>query len=105
MTQLSIFDAVSIGYAPPMARASDPITSHEAAAQAKELQARHHRLILAALEQHGASGKDRLAAITGMSGVQIARRLPELLKAGRVRLTGREVRSDSGRNEREWRLA
>ena len=100
MTQLTIFDL------PPLARRTDPATSHAAAAQAKELQARHHRLILAALEQHGPMGKDAIAArIQGMDGVAVCRRLTELHRAGKIALTGRNVMSNSGRHEREWGLA
>ena len=36
---------------PPRARVSDPITSHQAAASAKDLAAQHHILILGALRR------------------------------------------------------
>ena len=85
-----------------MARSTDPATSHAAAHAARELQARHHRLILAALEQHGAAGKDRLAVLTALTGVQVCRRLGELQKLGLIRETGRTVKSTAGRAEREW---
>jgi hypothetical protein len=98
--QLSIFDAM----AAPAARQFDPPTSHEAAACAKELQARHHRIIAAALEQHGPCGKDRIAALTNLTGVQVARRTCEMHRAGKITLTGGYVRSTSGRREREWAL-
>jgi predicted ArsR family transcriptional regulator len=94
--QLSIFDD------PPAARASDPKTSHAAAAQAKDLQGQHQRLILACLEQHGALGKDGIASRTRLDGVQTCRRLTELERAGLIRWTGRKVRSTAGRDEREW---
>ena len=97
MTQLSIqFE--------PSARASDPATSHQAAQQARELAARHHRIILSCLEAHGPAGKDRIAALTCLSGVAVCRRLSELQKAGRITPTGRNVQSTAGRAEREWRL-
>jgi len=89
----------------PGARLHDPDTSKQAAAQAKELAARHHRIILAALEAHGPSGKDRIAALTSLTGVAVCRRLSELAKAGRIATTGRNVQSTSGRSEREWRIA
>ncbi len=95
MTQLCIDFA-------PAARATDPSTSHQAAAQARELAAAHQRAILAALEAHGAMGKDRIGLHAGLDGVAVCRRLTELERMGRVRLTGRTVQSNSGRMEREW---
>jgi len=38
----------------PLARNSDPSTSHAAADDAKQLQARHHRIIVACLKHHRA---------------------------------------------------
>jgi predicted ArsR family transcriptional regulator len=99
MLQLSIFDSA------PLARRSDPSTSHEAAASAKDLQARHHRIILACLRDHGPAGKDRVAALTSLTGVAVCRRLVELERAGLIAPTGRNVKSTAGRNEREWRAA
>ena len=87
---------------PPAARRVDPSTSHQAAADAKALQARHHRLILECLREHGALGKDGIGARTCITGVAVARRMSELERAGRVRWTGRTVASTAGRSEREW---
>lgn len=89
----------------PLARSSDPVTSHAAADSAKELQARHHRIILAALEAHGAAGKDRLAVLTSLTGVQVCRRLVELERMGKAAPTGKTVTSTAGRQEREWMAA
>ncbi len=98
------FDAAQAVMALPMARKRDPATSHAAAAQAREVQARHHSLILAALEQHGPAGKDAVAARTGLTGVAVARRVTELERVGLIRPTGRKVQSAAGRWEREWGL-
>lgn len=87
---------------PPLARSSDPSTSHGAADQAKELQARHQRLILDCLRKHGPCGKDAIAARTALTGVQVCRRTFELDGAGLIRDTGRKVKSTAGRLEREW---
>lgn len=87
----------------PLARNSDPGTSHAAADAAHELQARHHRIILTALREHGPAGKDRLAALTCLTGVQVCRRLSELDSLGLAKPTGKTVKSTSGRQEREWR--
>ena len=89
----------------PAARRLDPPTSHEAAASAKGLQAAHARLILSTLEQHGKLGADGIAARSRLDGHQVGKRLHELQKAGLIRLTGETVKSTSGRNQREWKVA
>jgi predicted ArsR family transcriptional regulator len=89
----------------PLARNTDPSTSHEAAQLALNFQAQHHRNILDALRVHGPMGKDTIGARAGLTGVQVSRRLAELEKLKKVRATGTLVRSNSGRAEREWALA
>lgn len=96
---------LEIDFGMPMARMRDPGTSHMAAAQAKELAKRHNRLILDALHMHGPLGKDGIASRTMLTGVQVARRLSDLEKAGMATPTGKTVASTTGRSEREWRLA
>ncbi len=76
--------------AEPLARARDPATSHQAADSAKALQAHHQRVILDCLKCHGPCGKDRIAALTRLSGVQVARRTVELERDGLIRWTGRK---------------
>ena len=87
----------------PRVRASDPITSFEAADQVKDLASRHHKLIVEALKSADL-GKDGIAKATGLDSNQVARRLSELQKMGYIEPTGRTTRSKSGRNEREWGL-
>lgn len=89
--------------APPMARRSDPATSHAAADAAHALRSRHQRAILEALQANGPAGKDRLGELTGLDGVQVCRRLTELQRAGQAMPTGRTVTSAAGRAEREWK--
>jgi hypothetical protein len=96
--QLPLFDL-------PQARRCDPVTSHQAAASAKELQAQHHRVIVDCLRRHGALGKDGIAARTGLTGVAVARRTAELERAGLIKHTGKTVLSTAGRPEREWKVA
>lgn len=93
---------MNITLAEPRARRHDPATSHAAAAQAVDLQRHHTSAILLALDAYGAAGKDAIGWLTNLPGVAVARRLTELQRAGLVRLTGKTVRSDSGRMEREW---
>ena len=83
-------------------RASDPITSYEAADSAKELASKHFSVIVDTLNAHGALGKDEIAQHSGLDSNQVSRRLNELSNMGLIELTGRTVKSKSGRNEREW---
>lgn len=89
----------------PLARSSDPSTSHGAADQARELAAAHHRAILSCLRRHGPLGKDGIGAKTRLTGVQVCRRMDEMKALGLVVLTGKTVRSASDRPEREWKAA
>jgi predicted transcriptional regulator len=86
----------------PRVRAKDPITSFEAADSVKEVSAKHHKIILDCLKQHGPLGKDGIARLTGLESNQVARRLNELEVMCLILLTGNKVKSNSGRNEREW---
>lgn len=88
----------------PMVRRRDPVTSHLAAEQAKEMAQAHHALILTVLRKHGPLGKDGIASrLRGLDGVAVCRRLTELQRLGEIEETGRVVRSSAGRAEREWR--
>ena len=86
----------------PRVRKDDPITSYEAADSIKEVAAKHHKVIHDCLQQHGPLGKDGIALITGLESNQVARRMNEMKVLGLVFLTGKTVKSESGRNEREW---
>ena len=83
------------------ARASDPETSHQAAAQAGGLATKHQRQILAALLD-GPAGASGIAARCGLLSHQVNKRINELARDGRIVQTGRVVTSSSGRGEREW---
>lgn len=86
----------------PRARASDPITSYITADQAKGLARHHAQKILQCLNECGPLGKDGIARITGIDGVAVARRLPELERNELAKPTGYTVKSNTGRPEREW---
>ena len=87
-----------------VARNTDPFTSWAAADSAKSLAAQHATIIIQALCNYGAMGKDGIATITGLDGNQVARRLSELERNHEILLTGRNVQSKSGRAEREWKV-
>lgn len=95
---------MSIDMPEPGVRRCDPATSHQAAASAVDLQAKHHALIIECLRRVGPLGKDGLAARTRLDGVQVCRRLTELARLGAIAETGRTVKSTAGRSEREWRV-
>lgn len=86
----------------PRVRANDPLTSFEAAESIKDAVSQHHQAILECLQKHGALGKDGISARTNLDGNQVARRLNEMKVIGLIQLTGNTVKSNSGRNEREW---
>jgi hypothetical protein len=84
------------------ARNTDPITSWQAADEAKDLAKAHAALILKTLQEQGPLGKDGIAYFAILDATQVARRLPEMEKEGFVGLTGKFVKSHAGRAEREW---
>ena len=73
-----IFDSIT-----PVQRArrSDPATSKKAAIRASAFANSHSECILFALEQNGPSTAYRLSMLTGLSVVQIDRRMSELNRA------------------------
>lgn len=86
-----------------LCRASDPIESFMAADQAADLIKTHERLIVSVLAEHGALGVDGIARRCKLSAHAVGKRMVALHRAGRIALTGRSVKSDSGRAQREWR--
>jgi transcription initiation factor IIE alpha subunit len=86
----------------PRVRKEDPETSHQAAESIKPVVNKHYKIIVECLEAHGALGKDGIASLTNLDSNQVARRLNEMNKLGLIKLTGKTVKSNSGREEREW---
>jgi Ni,Fe-hydrogenase maturation factor len=88
----------------PRVRTTDPLTSFEAAEAIKPVASKHYLIILDCLQTHGALGKDGIASLTKLNNMQVARRLHEMERINLIRLTGKTVKSSSGRNEREWEI-
>lgn len=88
----------------PRVRATDPLTSFEAADSIKDVAGKHYDTIYECLKKHGPHRKDGIARLTGLDGHQIGRRMKEMQALGMVFLTGKTVKSNSGRNEREWTI-
>ncbi len=76
-------------------RTHDPKTSKDAAkAFTKPKRVSHAQAILKAIEENGAMGADGISRKTGLTVVQIDRRLPELAEDGHLevqKLMGLEV--------------
>ena len=84
------------------ARSADPITSFEAA---KSIKVEDHVVIIyECLKRYGPLGKDGISNNTNLDPNQVARRLSEMEKLGFITLTGNKVKSNTGRNEREWQI-
>ena len=86
------------------ARATDAITSFKAADSIKDVAKMHQEVIVACLQRFGPLGKDGISNATGLQSNQVARRLSELEKMDLIEQTGLTVKSNSGRQEREWRF-
>jgi predicted transcriptional regulator len=86
----------------PRVRKDDPITSYEAADSIEQSAAKHQKMIEECLKNNGPLGKDGIAGLTGLDSTQVSRRLNEMKVLGLISLTGNNVKSNSGRNEREW---
>lgn len=84
------------------ARRTDPATSHAAADAAARFWATQAGKVLDCLRKHGPQGKTNIARRTGLTGVQVDRRLPDLEARGLALPTSQTELSDAGREERIW---
>lgn len=86
----------------PAARATDPATSHAAAASMEESAVAQRDRILWWLRNSGPSTADRLDAALALRPTSAGRRLPELRDLGLVRMTERMAKTRSGRPANLW---
>lgn len=91
------------------ARRTDPDTSREAAKQSHGLAAEHVEKIRCALQcieqqMRSDATAHELAYFTGLTNVQISRRLAEMEEAGLIKPSGNTRPTPSGRPARCWRL-
>lgn len=90
-------------FAETHARATDPETSHTAAAAAMTFTNSQKERIFRALDKHGPRSAHELSLILGLTVVQIDRRLPDL--GSRVRVQQDEHGHDVVRNHcRVWEV-
>jgi predicted ArsR family transcriptional regulator len=87
----------------PRARRRDPATSHRAAKSMRKQAPKQADRVLEALWFLGEAGANQIAAVCGLTQVQVCRRLPELEAAGKCAPTDRTCDTASGRPERVWR--
>ena len=94
--------------APPLARRSDPVTSHDAARGTISFRARHEGHIYCAIQDAGERGATykEIAKATGMEPVAVARRLAGMERRG---LIARKPMAMGGYAQRDgmavWRKA
>lgn len=96
---------------PPLARATDPVTSHVAARRvvasgvwdSQKNQIRH-ALATALRDRIYPPTSRELATFAAMDRYTVARRLPDLEKEGRVEKAGKRVCTISGTPAVTWRL-
>lgn len=70
----------------PNVRTTDPLTSYIAADKALKFRQSHADRILSALKAHGPASAHKLEMLTGLSVVQIDRRLVEMQRDGLIDL-------------------
>lgn len=87
-----------------LVRARDPLTSISAAESAHAFSGAHCDRILAALKQ-GAATPHEMQKATGLTVVQLDRRLPELSRNGKVRVVQVGGEDLVRGNARVWELA
>ena len=100
------FYAQQVAFDPRLAaRASDPVTSHEAAAAATAFAGdQQQRVLQGLIKSGGRAGAAHIGWAIGMDAYAVRKRLPELERAGKVRRTGEKVLARTGRYEQQWEL-
>lgn len=85
-----------------MVRAADPLTSVEAAERAALFAGKQRVRIMGALKIFGQSTAGELQSYTGLTVVQLDRRLPELREAGLARVAQRNGEDLMRNGYRVW---
>ena len=105
LTQPDMFGgpAVAIDVEPrKLARRTDAVTSHEAAARVHEFAGSHCDLVLKALKRFGRAGADQIAGATRLDAYAVRKRLSDLEHVGLATPTDEKRQTASGRHERVW---
>jgi hypothetical protein len=88
---------LSLTLEPPKARRRDPSTSHAAAKAAERFQASHAGRILEALLDGSPMTANEIAFATGLTVVQVCRRLPEIEGVRVMTIGGQPLERDGFR--------
>ena len=90
----------------PLARATDPETSHMAGARVVDFVGTHDAIILVVLRRRPFSGfnSEQIAAGCSLTQVQVARRMMKLAEAGLVLRTEETTKQRSRRAATVWKL-
>lgn len=88
----------------PVARNTDPDTSHEAAESMQDAAGKQQAAILEALRDNGPMNHSQLDKSLGWPAHTSNRRLPELRRLGLVERTGATTLTASGRRAYEYRV-
>lgn len=88
----------------PIARRSDPESSHRAAAEITDSGARAHQQAqaIAAVRAYPGLTSQELSELTGLERYMLARRLPEAVTAGAIRKGEQRTCSVTGRLALTW---
>lgn len=85
----------------PLARNSDPETSHQAGRSMELIIGNQHQKIISTLERGIPFAAEQIEKIIGFS---VWRRMNELEKAGIIEKTGEQHKNNSGRMANKYRL-
>jgi len=83
-------------------RASDPITSKEAAGRVREFAKGQCAEILALLKRYGPMSPEQIAAHIDIDSYSVRKRLSDLQHAGKASPNGMTCSTVSGRRQRIW---
>lgn len=87
----------------PLARRTDPQTSHDAAASMGMAATMQCAKVLHALRELGKAGAEQIGERCNLPAYAVRKRLPELFDADLAVPTGDKRKTLSGRSERVWR--
>lgn len=87
---------------PPLCRATDPLTSYQAADAAKITRESQERLVVSILEQYGPQTVDGISSFCKLTGHEVGKRVKRLREMEKIKLTGRVGLSAKGKPMREW---
>lgn len=86
---------------PPIARGTDPLTSHKAAARLTT-RASHSRIILEVVSSHPGKTCREIASLAGLEPYEVSKRLSDLRSRRLIHPVGERLCRFSDRSARTW---